>query len=167
MSRVLYKATDGSWRSADSGTGTSPLYRLKAGERWTLLDDDRVMVVHPDLSLASGTFSVSCQIGSSVTPRPPELLPIQLVRCAVIARGRPIPRLVPVAVIRVWVSAVVSVSVRHAPSPPIRVPSSTAATRDLHNGGVLSHTEAGNHRCGGPCIRHGHQAERRYDGRGC
>ena len=115
-----------------------------------------------------GASFARMNLGSSVAPRPPELLPIQLVRCAVIARGRPIPRLiVPVAVIRVWVSAGVSVSVRHAPSPSIRVPSSTAATGDLHNGGVLFHTEAGNRRCSGPCIRDGHQAERRYGSHDC
>jgi hypothetical protein len=47
-SRGIYKATDGSWRSADASTGVRLLYRLKEGERWTLLDCDRVMVVHPD-----------------------------------------------------------------------------------------------------------------------
>jgi hypothetical protein len=46
--QVLYKATDGSWRSSKSRANISPLYRLKAGERWTLLDDNRVIVVHPD-----------------------------------------------------------------------------------------------------------------------
>jgi hypothetical protein len=44
MPQVLYKAADGSWRSSK----VSPVYRLKAGERWALLDDDRVMVIHPD-----------------------------------------------------------------------------------------------------------------------
>ena len=48
MPQVLYKAADGSWRSAQPGAGISGLYRLKAGERWALLDDDRVMVLHPD-----------------------------------------------------------------------------------------------------------------------
>jgi hypothetical protein len=48
MSRVLYKAADGSWRSAQPRSGVSGLYRLKQGERWALLDDDRVLVVHPD-----------------------------------------------------------------------------------------------------------------------
>ena len=48
MPQVLYKAADGSWRTGQPGAGISSLYRLKAGERWALLDDDRVMVVHPD-----------------------------------------------------------------------------------------------------------------------
>src|SRR5215472_12977319 len=46
--RGLYKATDGSWRQADAKTGVRFLYKLRGGERWTLLDRDRVMVVHPD-----------------------------------------------------------------------------------------------------------------------
>jgi hypothetical protein len=45
--RGLYKATDGSWRQADAKKGVRLLYRLKEGERWTLLDRDRAMVVHP------------------------------------------------------------------------------------------------------------------------
>jgi len=48
MPQVLYKAANGSWRSSKTRAGISPLYRLKAGERWTLLDNNRVMVVHPD-----------------------------------------------------------------------------------------------------------------------
>src|SRR5437763_5785666 len=49
MSRVLYRAADGSWRTAEPGAGVSRLYRLKLGQRWTLLDDEeRVMVIHPD-----------------------------------------------------------------------------------------------------------------------
>ena len=48
--RGLYKATDGSWRQADAKTGVRFLYRLRGGERWTLLDRDRVMVVHPNRS---------------------------------------------------------------------------------------------------------------------
>jgi hypothetical protein len=48
MSRVLYRTADGSWRTAEPGAGVSRLYTLKHGERWTLLDDDRVMVIHPD-----------------------------------------------------------------------------------------------------------------------
>ena len=48
MPQVLYKAADGSWRSSKVSADISPLYRLKAGERWALLDDDRVMVIHPD-----------------------------------------------------------------------------------------------------------------------
>jgi hypothetical protein len=48
MSRVLYKAADGSWRAAEPSAGVRRLYTLKQGERWALLDDDRVMVVHPD-----------------------------------------------------------------------------------------------------------------------
>ena len=48
MPTVLYKAGNGSWRTSQTRAGISPLYRLKVGERWTLLDDDRVMVVHPD-----------------------------------------------------------------------------------------------------------------------
>ena len=47
-SRGLYKATDGSWRQADASKGIPLLYRLREGERWTLLDGDRAMVVHPD-----------------------------------------------------------------------------------------------------------------------
>jgi hypothetical protein len=45
--RGLYKATDGSWRQADADKGIPLLYRLKEGERWTLLDRDRAMVIHP------------------------------------------------------------------------------------------------------------------------
>ena len=45
--RGLYKATDGSWRQADADKGIPLLYRLKEGERWTLLHRDRAMVVHP------------------------------------------------------------------------------------------------------------------------
>ena len=45
--RGLYKAADGSWRQADASKGIPLLYRLKEGERWTLLDRDRAMVVHP------------------------------------------------------------------------------------------------------------------------
>jgi hypothetical protein len=48
MSRVLYRAADGSWRTAEPGAGVSRLYTLRHGERWTLLEDDRVMVVHAD-----------------------------------------------------------------------------------------------------------------------
>ena len=46
--RGLYKAADGSWRQAETRPGVRLLYTLKRGERWALLDDDRVMVVHPD-----------------------------------------------------------------------------------------------------------------------
>jgi hypothetical protein len=46
--RGLYKAADGSWRYAEPRAGIRLLYTLKRGERWTLLDDDRVMVVHPN-----------------------------------------------------------------------------------------------------------------------
>jgi hypothetical protein len=48
MSRVLYRAADGSWHTAEPGAGVSRLYTLKHCERWTLLDEDRVMVIHPD-----------------------------------------------------------------------------------------------------------------------
>jgi hypothetical protein len=48
--RGLYKAADGSWQQPESRAGARLLYRLKTGERWTLLDDDCVMVVHPDRS---------------------------------------------------------------------------------------------------------------------
>jgi len=48
MSRVLYRAADGSWRTAEPHTGVAGRYTLKRGERWTLLSDDRVMVIHPD-----------------------------------------------------------------------------------------------------------------------
>ena len=44
--RGLYKAVDGSWQQADARKGFRLLYTLKQGERWTLLDDGRVMVVH-------------------------------------------------------------------------------------------------------------------------
>jgi len=47
-SRGLYKATDGSWRQANASKGIPLLYRLKDGERWTLLDGERAMVVHPN-----------------------------------------------------------------------------------------------------------------------
>jgi hypothetical protein len=46
--RGLYKATDGSWRQVEANRGVPLLYRLKDHERWTLLDRDRAMVVHPD-----------------------------------------------------------------------------------------------------------------------
>jgi hypothetical protein len=46
--RGLYKAADGSWQQADASAGVRLLYRLKDRERWTLLDDDRVMVIHPN-----------------------------------------------------------------------------------------------------------------------
>jgi hypothetical protein len=46
--RVLFKAADGSWRATEASAGVRRLYTLKQGERWTLLDRDRVMVVHPD-----------------------------------------------------------------------------------------------------------------------
>ena len=45
--RGLYKATDGSWRQAEANKGIRLLYTLKDRERWTLLDKDRAMVVHP------------------------------------------------------------------------------------------------------------------------
>ena len=45
--RGLYRATDGSWRQADAKKGIRLLYKLKEGERWTLLDSGRVMVIHP------------------------------------------------------------------------------------------------------------------------
>ena len=45
--RGLYKETDGSWRQGDADKGVRLLYRLKKSERWTLLDRDRAMVVHP------------------------------------------------------------------------------------------------------------------------
>ena len=53
--RGLYKATDGSWRQADADKGIPLLYRLKEGERWTLLDRDRAMVVHPEQQAKSST----------------------------------------------------------------------------------------------------------------
>ena len=46
--RGVYKATDGSWRQADADKSVRLLYRLRKRERWTLLDGDRAMVVHPD-----------------------------------------------------------------------------------------------------------------------
>ena len=48
--RGLYRTADASWRQADASTGIRLLYRLKNRERWTLLDRDRVMVVHPHRS---------------------------------------------------------------------------------------------------------------------
>jgi len=45
--RGLYKSIDGSWRQADASTGVRFLYKLRDGERWTLLDRDRAMVIHP------------------------------------------------------------------------------------------------------------------------
>ena len=47
-SRGLYKPTDGLWRQVDAKKGVPFLYKLKESERWALLDDDRVMVIHPD-----------------------------------------------------------------------------------------------------------------------
>ena len=41
-------AADGSWRAAEFLAGVKGRYTLKRGERWTLLSDDRVMVIHPD-----------------------------------------------------------------------------------------------------------------------
>ncbi|MBV9017855.1 MAG: hypothetical protein JO058_19570 [Alphaproteobacteria bacterium] len=46
--RGLYKATDGPWRQVDANKGIPLLYSLKSGERWTLLEHDRAMVVHPN-----------------------------------------------------------------------------------------------------------------------
>ena len=46
--RGLYKAADGSWQQADARKGFRLLYTLKDGERWALLDDGRVMVIHAD-----------------------------------------------------------------------------------------------------------------------
>ena len=46
--RGLYKETDGSWRQGDADKGVRLLYRLKKRERWTLLDSNRVMVIHPN-----------------------------------------------------------------------------------------------------------------------
>ena len=48
MSFVLYRAADGSWQQARPHEGARRLYTLKRGERWALLDDDCVMVVHLD-----------------------------------------------------------------------------------------------------------------------
>ena len=48
--RGLYKAADGSWQQADARAGFRLLYTLKQAERWALLDNDRVLVVHPDRS---------------------------------------------------------------------------------------------------------------------
>ena len=45
--RGLYKASDRSWRQAEASTGVRLLYKFKKGERWTLLDSGRVMVIHP------------------------------------------------------------------------------------------------------------------------
>jgi hypothetical protein len=46
--RAPYRAADGSWQEARGREDVRLLYKLKPGERWALLDDDRVMVVHPD-----------------------------------------------------------------------------------------------------------------------
>ena len=48
MPDVLYRSVDGSWRQGRARPGSPRVYRLKTGERWTLLDDDRVLIVHPD-----------------------------------------------------------------------------------------------------------------------
>ena len=45
--RVLYKAADGSWRAAEPSAHIHRLYTLKTGERWALLENDRVMVIDP------------------------------------------------------------------------------------------------------------------------
>ena len=45
---MLYRAADGSWREVEAREGVHRVYTLKKGERWALLDDDRVMVVHPN-----------------------------------------------------------------------------------------------------------------------
>jgi hypothetical protein len=47
MERALYyRAADGSWWEERPRGGL--LYMLEPGERWELLDDGSVMVVHPD-----------------------------------------------------------------------------------------------------------------------
>src|ERR1700730_11331037 len=46
--RALYRAADGSWREARGRENVRLPYILKPGERWALLDDDCVMVVHLD-----------------------------------------------------------------------------------------------------------------------
>jgi hypothetical protein len=49
MERALYyRASDGSWWEGLPREGL--LYILEQGERWALLDDGSVMVVHPDRS---------------------------------------------------------------------------------------------------------------------
>jgi hypothetical protein len=46
MERALYyRATDGSWWEERPRGG---LLYMEPGERWELLDDESVMVVHPD-----------------------------------------------------------------------------------------------------------------------
>jgi hypothetical protein len=46
--RALYRAADGLWREARGRENVRLPYILKPGERWALLDDDCVMVVHLD-----------------------------------------------------------------------------------------------------------------------
>jgi len=46
--RALCRTADGSWQEARGRENVRLLYILKPGERWALLDDDSVMVVHPD-----------------------------------------------------------------------------------------------------------------------
>ena len=48
LNGVLYKAADGSWRQTKRRVGISRLYTLQPRERWALLNDDRVLVVHPN-----------------------------------------------------------------------------------------------------------------------
>jgi hypothetical protein len=49
MERALYyRVSDGSWWEGWAREGL--LYILEQGERWALLDDGSVMVVHPDRS---------------------------------------------------------------------------------------------------------------------
>ncbi len=73
---VLYKAADGSWRQTKRRAGISRLYTLQPRERWALLNDDRVLVVHPNRPPRSST-----RMGAwSRTPRyvegpPPRPLP--------------------------------------------------------------------------------------------
>src|SRR5204863_2612136 len=55
LNGVLYKAGDGSWRQTKRRAGISRLYTLQPRERWALLNDDRVLVVHPNRLPRSST----------------------------------------------------------------------------------------------------------------
>ena len=45
---VLYEAANGCWQQTKRRAGISRLYTLQPRERWALLNDDRVLVVHPN-----------------------------------------------------------------------------------------------------------------------
>src|ERR1041385_415791 len=100
-------------------------------------------------------------------PVPPELLPVQLVRCAVIAKRRSVPWFMAVAVdvpITIVVRpVVVAMVVRNTAAIPVRMPPPATAARDLDNGRVLLCEEVGHHRPSGNRTRRGCQAESRHE----